>query len=69
MADNNELISDPADPVPLKEDEELMAAVQEVKDAAINVTTSSAQLTSAIVNRVPGIFWRLFTAFVDKEIR
>ena len=40
-----------------------------VKEAAINVTKSSVQLTSAIVLKGPGIFWRVFTALVDEEMR
>lgn len=55
--------------VPLKDDEEFIAAVNEVKEAAKNITTSSVQFTSAIVTKGPGIFWRLFTTLVEKEIR
>lgn len=63
--ENNEII----EVVPLKEDAEFIAAVKEVKEAAKNVTASSVQFTSAIVTKGPGIFWRLFTALVEKEIR
>ena len=56
-------------PVPLREDEEFIAAIKEVKEAAKNVTASSVQLTSAVVSKGPGIFWRLFTTFVQKGIR
>ena len=56
-------------PKSLKEDEVFIAAVQEVKYAAKNVTSSSAQFTSAIVSKGPSILWRIFAAFVDVEIR
>jgi hypothetical protein len=57
------------DPVPLKEDEEFIKAVVEVKYAALNVTESSVKLTSAIVTKVPGILGRLLGASVDREFR
>lgn len=81
LTDENEITSDEEEEeeereediengvVPLKDDEEFIAAVKEVKEAAKNVTASSVQLTSAIVSNVPGIFWRLFTSLVSKEIR
>lgn len=72
LADDNNLEqsqSDDVDHVPLREDEEFIAAVSEVKQAAKNVTASSVQFTSAIVKKGPGIFWRSFTALVRKEIR
>ena len=67
-ADEND-VEDSVDHVPLKEDEDFIAAVSEVKQAAKNVTASSVQLTSAIVKKGPGIFWRLFTTLVSKELR
>jgi hypothetical protein len=55
--------------IPLKEDEEFISAVNDVKEAAKNVTTSSVQFTSAIVSKGPGIVWRLFSTVVRKPIR
>ncbi len=72
VADENDINtsdSEASNPIPLKEDEEFIAAVNEVKEAAKNVTSSSVQLTSAIVSKGPGIFWRLFTTLVSKEMR
>lgn len=72
---NDQLPEDSADadiekePVPLKEDEEFIKAVVEVKYAALNVTESSVKLTSAIVTKVPGILGRLLGASVDREFR
>mmetsp|Transcript_6246 Transcript_6246/g.6992 ORF Transcript_6246/g.6992 Transcript_6246/m.6992 type:complete len:685 (+) Transcript_6246:312-2366(+) len=57
------------DPIPLKDDKEFIAAVKEVKEAALNVTASSVQLTSAIVTKGPGILRRLFAMVVSKELR
>lgn len=54
---------------PLKEDEDFIKAVEEVKDAALNVTESSVKLTSTIVTRGPGIIGRLLQALVAKEFR
>ena len=57
------------DHVPLKEDENFKKAVEEVKDAALNVTESSVKLTSTIVTKGPGIIGRLLTALLSKEFR
>jgi len=64
---NDQLPED--DPVPLKDDEEFIKAVVEVKHAALNVTESSVKLTSAIVTKGPGIIGRLLSASVDKEFK
>ena len=56
-------------PVPLKEDEKFIAAVNEVKVAAQNVTESAGKLTTTIVSKGPGILGRLFMALVSKEMR
>ncbi len=68
-SEEDDEVLDETDVVPLKDDEEFQAAVNEVKEAAKNITTSSVQFTSAIVTKGPGIFWRMFTALVTKEIR
>lgn len=55
--------------IPLKEDEEFIKAVEEVKGAALNVTESSVKLTSTIVTKGPGIIGRLLQALMAKEFR
>jgi len=55
--------------VPLMEDEEFKAALEEVKDAAKNVTESSVKFTSAIVTKGPGIIGRLLGTLVSKGFR
>lgn len=62
-------IEEAADPVPLKEDEEFIEAVKEVKDAAINVTESSVKLVTTAVTKGPGIIGRLVSAVASKELR
>lgn len=57
------------DPVSLKEDEEFIEAVKEVKDAAINVTESSVKLVTTAVTKGPGIIGRLVSAVASKELR
>jgi len=56
------------EPIPLKEDEEFIKAVQELKGAALNVTESSVQLTSAIIKKGPGIIGRLLAAVADNQL-
>lgn len=55
--------------IPLKEDLDFKKAVEEVKDAALNVTESSVKLTSTIVTKGPGIFMRLLKTVLSKEFR
>lgn len=55
-------------PLKLKEDEEFIKAIQEVKGAALNVTESSVQFTSAIIKKGPGIIGRLLAALVDTQL-
>ena len=62
-------IEEADDPVPLKEDEEFIEAVKEVKDAAINVTESSVKLVTTAVTKGPGIIGRLVSAVASKELR
>jgi len=54
---------------PLREDEEFITAVKEVKGAAQNVTSSAGELTKTIVNNGPNIMLRLLSALVSKEMR
>ncbi len=53
----------------LKEDEEFIAAVEEVKDAAKNVTASTVNLTSKIVTKGPGIIGRLLGCQITTGLR
>ncbi len=53
----------------LKEDEEFIAAVEEVRDAAKNVTASTVNLTSKIVTKGPGIIGRLLGCQITKGLR
>lgn len=53
----------------LREDEEFITAVQEVKGAAQNVTSSAGELTKTIVTNGPNIMLALFNAMVSKEMR
>ncbi len=55
--------------IPLKEDLDFKKAVEEVKDAALNVTESSVKLTSTIVTKGPGIFMRLLKTVLSREFR
>lgn len=53
----------------LKENEEFIAAVTEVKAAAKNVTESTVALTSTIVKKGPDIIGMLLSALLSKELR
>jgi len=53
----------------LREDEEFITAVKEVKGAAQNVTSSAGELTKTIVTNGPNIMLTLFSAMVSKEMR
>jgi len=53
----------------LREDEEFVMAVKEVKGAAQNVTSSAGEFTKKIVTNGPNIIKRFSSAFVSKEMR
>jgi len=53
----------------LAKDKDLITAVNEVKDAAQNVTTSAGVLTKTIVTNGPSILSRLLSALVSDEMR
>ena len=55
--------------ISLREDKEFKAAVEEVKDAAKNVTSSAIGLTTTIATKGPGILGRLLAAIVSIELR
>jgi hypothetical protein len=69
LADAGYVEDEDVEDVPLKEDEAFQKAVEEVKDAALNVTESSVKLTSTIVTKGPGIIGRLLKAVLSKEFR
>ena len=66
---NADIGDDEVQDIPLKEDVDFQKAVEEVKDAALNVTESSVKLTSTIVTKGPGIFMRLLKTVLSKEFR
>mmetsp|Transcript_5087 Transcript_5087/g.7165 ORF Transcript_5087/g.7165 Transcript_5087/m.7165 type:complete len:668 (+) Transcript_5087:227-2230(+) len=71
IAGENELEEEGSDDtfIPLKEDEDFKAAVEEVKGAAKNVTLSTVNLTSTIVTNGPSILGRLIGCIATKGLR
>jgi len=55
--------------IPLTEDEDFITAVNEVKDAAQNVTSSAGALTKTIVTNGPNILSRLLATVISAEMR
>jgi len=53
----------------LKEDEEFIAAIEEVKGAAKNVSSSVGNLTTSVLSKGPDILISLFRAVVSQELR